>query len=517
MTPRPYQSECVAAIQEAFKAFVRVLVVLPTGAGKTIIFSFIAQLWAARGERVLILAHREELIDQAIAKLKAATGIVAEKEKAEFNASLSAQVVVASVQTMIRRLDKWPRDHFSLVICDEGHHSLSDSWQSVLRHFNAQVLGVTATPDRGDKRNLGQFFETVAYEVSLFDLIERGYLSRITLKSIPLRIDLSKVRSSAGDYDAADLGSALEPYLDEIAVAIREQAAFRRTLAFLPLIATSQKFVAACRAAGLAAEHVDGESPDRKELLAGFARWDFDVLSNAMLLTEGYDDPGIDCIVNLRPTRSRPLYAQICGRGTRLAPGKENLLLLDFLWAHQRHALIRPAHLIAKDDFEADQITELAELSGKALPGDVAAELPLDLRELATEAQSQREEALRKKLKEHENKAAKVLSAEEFALRHNSMDAAEYVETMAWEKLPATEKQLKYLRRAKIDLTTVRGKGHASKLLGLYFDKKQPVLASAAQQALLRRMGHPNPEAATDGEFRRFMGARSPKQNEMVF
>lgn len=524
MNLRPYQQDCVSATEKAFGEFNKVLDVLPTGAGKTIVFSHLADRRRQRGERTLILAHREELIEQAIAKLQAATGIRAEKEKAEFHASLESPVVVASIQTMIRRLHKWPKDHFGLLVADEAHHALSDSWQSVLNHFDAQVLGVTATPHRGDCRNLGHYFETIGYEIKLVTrpdeeqpgLINQGYLSPIVIKSIPLEIDLNQVRTVAGDFKDADLGSALEPYLNQIAVAIRDHATFRRTLAFLPLIATSHKFVEACRNAGLTAEHVDGESPDRKEKLERFAKFDFEVLSNAMLLTEGFDDPGIDCVCVLRPTRSQPLFAQAVGRGTRIAPGKENLLLLDFLWLHARHSIIRPAHLIARDDFEAEQITKLTQNSA-ALPAELCAELPLDLQELAGVATKQREEALRKKLEEQKNKKAKVISAEQFAMSHNSLETAEYTEAMPWESAPVTEKQAKWLKRAHIDISTVRSKGHASRLLSLYFDKKPLTLASTSQQSLMRRMGHPNPDSATAEEARRFFAnLRKPKQEEMA-
>jgi superfamily II DNA or RNA helicase len=515
MTPRPYQLEAVERTESAFREFDKVLGVLPTGGGKTCVFSWLASRRAVKGQRTLILAHRDELIDQAITKLHAATGIRAAKEKAEFIASQEATVVVASIQTMQRRLALWPADHFGLIVCDEAHHVLSNSWQSVLAHFKGQVLGVTATPDRGDKKNLGSYFQAVAFEVGLFDLIDQGHLSRVTLKSIPLQIDLSKVKSVGGDLDIVDLGTALEPYLDQIAECIRDNAQFRRTLAFLPLIATSQKFVKACRNVGLSAEHIDGESPDRRQKLQSFANWDFDVLSNAMLLTEGFDDPGIDCVIVLRPTRSRPLYAQMVGRGTRILEGKQNLLLLDFLWMHERHNIIRPAHLIAKSEEEAQQITEFAHAA--AMPADLAEQMPLDLQALAGDALKKREEALRKKLEAQKNKKAKTVSAEEFAMEHGSMEAAEYVETMAWESRPATEKQLKYLSRAKIDTATVRGKGHASRLLSLFFGAKPLTLASQAQRAKMRQLGHPNAEHATDDEARRFFAdLRKPKQEALA-
>lgn len=510
MILRPYQCDCLDATQVAFAECDRVLNVLPTGSGKTIIFSHLAAQRRSVGERTLILAHRDELIDQAVAKLEAATGIRAEKEKAEFSAALTSPVVVASVQTLLRRLEKWPKGHFGLVVCDEAHHALSESWQRVLSHFEAQVLGVTATPDRGDKKNLGQYFQTIGFEVSLFDLVAQGYLSPITMKSIPLTIDLSSVRSTAGDFNDADLGSALEPYLDQIAMSIKEVAGHRRTLAFLPLIATSRKFVAACKAAGISAQHVDGQSADRAECLDMFAAGYFDLLSNAMLLTEGYDvdsDPtgvGIDCIVVLRPTRSRPLYAQMVGRGTRTAVFKNNLLLLDFLWMHERHSIVRPANLIARDELEADLITKLA----LNPPATLSAELPLDLQELAGVAISQRETALRKRLKENASKKARTLSAEEFAMQHDSLAVAEYEPTMSWESEPVTEKQITYLKRAKLDLATVRGKGHASRLLSLYFGSKPIQAASSSQKRIMRLAGHVNWETATAGEARRFFAAR---------
>jgi superfamily II DNA or RNA helicase len=485
MNPRPYQSDCVNAINSAFKEVTKTLAVVPTGGGKTCIFSWLA---AANSGKTLILAHREELIDQAIKKLHAATGIKAEKEKAEAKASLDSQVVVGSIQTLTgdARLERWPANHFSLVIVDEAHHAVSGSYQKILKHFDgtAKVLGVTATPDRNDKKNLGSYFQSVAYEISLFDLINANYLSRIQVKSIPLAIDLNSVRSTMGDLNETDLGEALEPYLGEIAKSIAEHAAFRRVLAFLPLRATSRKFVAACEDAGLSAMHVDGESEDRAEILERFSRREFDVLSNAMLLTEGYDDPGIDCVVVLRPTRSRPLHCQMVGRGTRISPHKQNLLLLDFLWAHERHSLCRPAHLIASTDEEADAITELAqERSDAKAYGD-----ELDLGALAGDAVAKREEALRKRLAEAAKKKAKFISAEEFAMKHDSFETAEFEPTMEWEMRPPTDKQLIYIKRAGIDPASVRGSVHASKLLSLHFRDQGVKLASPSAAAKIRAM-----------------------------
>lgn len=500
MTPRQYQSDCIGSVESSFLEFRKLLAVLPTGAGKTIVFSFLAERRMKRGERTLILAHREELIDQAIAKLHSATGIIAQKEKAEHRASLNASVVVASVQTMIRRLEKWPSDHFGLVVCDEAHHSISDSWQTVLNHFDADVLGVTATPDRGDKRELGSFYEKIAFEISLIDLIKQGYLSPISFRSIPLRIDLNNVGMKAGDFDETELGAAIEPYFSQIVAHIKESAPGRKSLVFLPLIATSEKFVVECNKQGMRAIHVDGYCSDRRARLHRFSEGEFDLMSNAMLLTEGYDEPTIDCIVPLRPTRSRPLYCQQVGRGTRICPLKENLLVLDFLWMHSKHSLCRPAHLVAGSEDEAEIITEISEAGG----GD----RELDLMVASTDAQAAREEALRKKLKAQEDKKAKYISAEDFAMRHGSFETAEYQSVMSWEKNPISKNQKQYLKEAGINLDTVQGAGHATKLLTMYFANKPLQLASPRQRGIMKKAGHPNADNATKREAAQFFAQR---------
>lgn len=506
MTPRPYQSQAIEAVQKGFGEARRLLAVLPTGAGKTCIFSWLANLRQPR--RTLILAHREELIDQAITKLRTATGIEAEKEKAEHRASFSAPVVVASVQSMIRRLDVWPASHFSLVVADEAHHAISDGWQKVLQHFDADVLGVTASPDRADCRNLGSYFDLVAFEIGLFDLIRDGYLSPIAIKSVPIKIDLNAVRQTTGDFNESDLGATLDPYLDEIAAAIKEHASFRRCLAFLPLIATSEKFVGACQNVGLTACHISGVSENRKEILQRYHEGEFDVLSNAMLLTEGYDEPQVDCVIPLRPTRSRPLYSQMVGRGTRTHELKENLLLLDFLWMHQKLPLCRPAHLIAKNDEQADAITELTE----ATPGGGEA----DLRELNTEAQEKREAALRKKLEDNSKKKLQLVDAMEFCVMAAQPDLIDYEPVMPWEAAPLTPGQLNVLRRNGIDEASVKGRGHASKLIDLINQRSQRNLCTPKQARLLARLGVKNPARLTLDIAGKLLDQRIGRRKEMA-
>jgi superfamily II DNA or RNA helicase len=511
MQPRPYQTSFIEAVERGWPEFKKQLGVAPTGAGKTIIFSWLAKrLFDSTGKRTLILAHREELIDQAIAKLHAATGIIADKEKADFSARLSAPVVVASIQTMIRRLDKWPQDHFGLVVADEAHHVLAKSWRTVLDHFNGdtRTLGVTATPDRGDKKNLGEFFENIAHEIKLLDLIRQGFLCPITIRSIPLKIDLSAVSSIAGDLDAGEIGNVIEPFMSQIASAIKQTVGDRKTLCFLPLISTSKKFVDECRSAGINAEHVDGESDDRAEKLKRFANGDFQLLSNAMLLTEGYDCPDISCIVVLRPTRSRPLYAQMCGRGTRIAEGKDNLLLLDFLWMHERHDLVHPAHLIAPDEETAQEMTDIYQDAEPGGPED------FDLLQLSSDVAAKREEALRNKLAAMSKRKATFISAEEFALRYHQMEIAEFEPVMRWHSEQCTAKQVEWLEKAGVDPESVRGKGQASAILDVFFRERGKEPASDKQRWVMQRAGWRStdgargPFEATRNDAREFFAAR---------
>ena len=337
ITLRPYQAESIAAIEgEWAKGHRRTLLVLPTGCGKTIVFCKLTENRVRAGERVLILAHRGELLQQAADKLLKATGLRCAVEKAEESCLDSwYRVTVGSVQSLMRekRLNQFPPDYFGTIVIDEAHHVLSDGYQRVLEHFSsAQVLGVTATPDRGDMRNLGSVFESLAYEYTLPRAIREGYLSPIKAQTIPLDLDLRNVGVSGGDFKAGELGSALDPYLEQIAEEMAAVCMERKTVVFLPLIQTSRKFRDILNQRGFRAAEVNGESADRAEVLAAFDRGEYNVLCNSMLLTEGWDCPSVDCIVVLRPTKVRSLYCQMIGRGTRLHSGKEYLLVLDFLW-----------------------------------------------------------------------------------------------------------------------------------------------------------------------------------------
>ncbi len=211
---RPYQAEAKQAILAAWdEGYRKTLLVLPTGCGKTVVFSSVTENQVNKGHRVLIMAHRGELLDQAADKLKEASGLDSVLEKAE-STSLGSflPVTVGSVQSLAqeKRLARFPNNYFQDIIVDEAHHCLSDSYKRVLDHFpNANILGVTATPDRGDMKNLGEFFDSKAYEYSMTEAIREGYLCPIKAQMIPLELDIADVGISSGDFSAGEIGHAL--------------------------------------------------------------------------------------------------------------------------------------------------------------------------------------------------------------------------------------------------------------------------------------------------------------------
>lgn len=472
MELRPYQQEAKDAVFEQWDNGIRkTLLVLPTGCGKTIVFAKVTEDCVRKGGRVLILAHRGELLDQAADKLKKTTGLNSAIEKAESSCLGSwFRVVVGSVQTLMRekRLGQFPEDYFNTIIIDEAHHCISDSYQKVLKHFpEAHVLGVTATPDRGDMRNLGQYFESLAYEYTLPKAIKEGYLTPIKALTIPLEIDMSGISVQAGDFKASDIGTALDPYLEGIAQEMQKYCADKKTVVFLPLVKTSQKFRDILNNYGFQAAEVNGDSQDRAEILADFESGKYNVLCNSMLLTEGWDCPSVDCVVVLRPTKVRSLYCQMVGRGTRLSPGKEHLLLLDFLWHTERHELCHPASLICDNEEVAQKMTEnLKEAAG----------CPVDIEEAEKTASedvvAQREEALAKQLAEMKRRKKKLVDPLQFEMSIQAEDLSGYVPAFGWEMGPPSDKQKATLEKLGILPDQIENAGKAAKLL-VRLDKRR--------------------------------------------
>ena len=454
--------------------------------GKTIVFSALTQEQVKKDHRVLIMAHRGELLYQAADKLKMLTGLDAAFEQGE-NRSLGSffPVTVGSVQSLCqeKRLSMFPQDYFQDIIVDEAHHALSESYQRVLAHFpKANVLGVTATPDRGDKQTLGTFFDSQAYEYSMNRAIREGYLSPVKARMIPLQLDISKAGISGGDYSAADIGCALEPYLHQIAGEMARYCRGRKTVVFLPLIATSQKFCRMLNDVGLRAAEVNGMSDDRSKILAEFENGMYDVLCNSMLLTEGWDCPAVDCIVILRPTKVRSLYQQMVGRGMRLFPGKENLLLLDFLWLTERHDLCRPSALIAKD-------ANIAAMMDENLRNDEEVDILEAEEDAERDVLREREEALARELAAMRSKKKKLVDPIQYALSIAAEDLTSYAPTFPWEMGPPSEKQLSFLEKRGILPDTVGNAGLASLLIDRLKRRQEEGLATPKQIRCLERYG----------------------------
>lgn len=490
MELRPYQKEAKEAIRKQWDEGVkRTLLVLPTGTGKTIVFSKVSEECVSMGDRVLILAHRGELLTQAADKIAKSTGLFCATEKAEQSCLGSwFRIVVGSVQTMMRekRLAQFPQDYFDTIIIDEAHHCISDSYQKVLEHFpDAKVLGVTATPDRGDMKNLGQVFESLAYEYTLPKAIREGYLCPIKAQTIPLTLDLSAVSMQAGDFKAGEIATALDPYLESIAEEMERICLERKTVVFLPLVKTSQKFCEILNQHGFHAAEVNGESKDREQVLRDFDRGRYNVLCNSMLLTEGWDSPAVDCVIVLRPTKVRSLYAQMVGRGTRLSPetGKTELLLLDFLWHTERHELCHPAHLICESDEVAKKMTENIEKAG----------CPVDIEEAEKTASedvvAQREEALAKQLQEMKKRKRKLVDPLQFEMSIQAEDLAGYVPAFGWEMAPPSESQKSTLEKLGILPDEIDNAGKASKLLERLSMRRNEGLTTPKQIRFLEGKG----------------------------
>ncbi len=486
---RPYQVEAVESVFGAWRQGQKTaLLVMPTGTGKTVVFAQIAARCVNDGERVLILAHREELLKQARDKIRMLTGLECSLEKAEESCiGRPEKIVAGSVQTLCResRLARFTPDFFDVVIVDEAHHILSDSYKCIIEYFSAaRVLGVTATPDRGDKKNLGQFFpDGVTFEYSLSTAIREGYLCNIKAQVIPLNLSIENVGIAAGDYKVNEVGDALGPYLGPIAEEMRRYATGRRTVVFLPLVATSQRFCELLRGQGFNAAEVNGNSDNRREVLEDFAAGRYDILCNSMLLTEGWDCPAVDCIVVLRPTKVRSLYCQMVGRGTRPSPGKSELLLLDFLWHTGRHDLCRPAHIIAPKAEIADAMTNIIKASPR----------PIDIEDAEKQAKQSaieaREKALADALRAQRKKTARLVDPLQYAFSIAAEDLVDYEPTFPWEMEPPTQNQLETLERNGINAEMAECKGKAAKILDRVIARNKEGLSSPRQIRLLERYG----------------------------
>lgn len=367
---RDYQSAAIDATRQAWARGVkRPAVVLPTGAGKTVVFAHMAAIMHPRGVRTLVLAHRDELIEQAANKLRAVAptlrvGIV----KGTRREIRGRDVIVASVQSLARevRRQELAAAGIRLVIIDEAHHAVANTYMNVLRDLGcfeadplrgAYALGVSATLGRSDRVALDQVWQEVVYKRDVIEMIRDGYL--VNAKGIRVRVDgldLAAVKRRHGDYADGALAQAMEDALAPAAIARAyvEHAKDRQGIVFWPTVQMAYEGADAFAAEGISGAGIDGAMAvtDRRKVLADFARGDVQTVHNCMVLTEGFDAPWCSAVVIARPTSSAPLYVQMAGRGLRPHPGKTDALILDVVGVTGKHRLASVVDLAGADRVE---------------------------------------------------------------------------------------------------------------------------------------------------------------------
>ena len=335
---RPYQVEALQAVSDYLaKGISKQLVVLPTGAGKTVVFSHLPQT-IGDALPMLVLAHRGELLVQAKEKiLWSNPELDIQTEKAEHTAEL-CDVVVASVQTLGRldsdRINKYPKDYFKTIIVDEAHHAAASTYRKILDYFTPNLLlGVTATPQRSDSVRLNDVFQEIVYYKNILDLIQEGYLCRLVGYRVNTETDISEVETSHGDFLASQLEDTINtPYRNNLVVkSYLEIAKDKKALVFAAGVQHARDLAESFAKTGTSVRVILGDTSDeeRSQVFADFKNGIVKVVVNVGVLTEGFDEPSVEAIMLARPTRSSLLYTQIVGRGTRLFEGKDNCIIID--------------------------------------------------------------------------------------------------------------------------------------------------------------------------------------------
>jgi superfamily II DNA or RNA helicase len=520
---RPYQSACVDSIFTQLQEKNSTLAVLPTGCGKTVIFSEVCRRWDS--SRVLVVAHREELIVQAADKIEAVVGVRPEVEMGEYWASRETlidkpHVVVTSVQTMSRasRQKGFDKDEFGLIIIDEAHHAPASSYRKVIDAFSpVKVLGVTATPDRTDEAALGQVFESVAYEYGVLDAINDGWLVPIEQEMIEVDgLDFSQIKTTAGDLNQGQLEEVMmeEDAIHRVAAPTIECAGDRPTLIFTVSVAHAHALANILKDRyGKTAASLDGTSdPEtRRDVIQKFKSGNIQYLCNCGLFLEGFDAPNTAVVVMARPTKSRALYAQMLGRGTRPLPGvvdgwdtagerqlmieqsdKPSMLVLDFVGNSGRHKLISAADILGGN--YSDEVIEKAKDEAKKSGGK---------RKNVLEQLADAEELLEE---ERRRERAKIKAKAEFKRQKvNPFDVLDFVperEPGYFVGRPMTEGQRGYLERLGFGQADLRGVGfvQATAIIDKAIKRKQAGLCSIKQAKVLKRFGEPTEVTFADAK-----------------
>ena len=326
MQLRPYQQQLINDIRLQYQlGHKSVLAVLPTGGGKTVCFSYIAEQASRKGNRVLVLVHRQELLDQASRAMPVPHGLI----QAGKAMDLSHSVQVASVQTVARRLHLLPRDFFQLLVVDEAHHTTAGTWAKVIEHFSqAKLLGVTATPIRGDGRGLGEHYQAMVEGPTAQQLTDEGYLAGAKVLAPP-GFDSAGLRKRMGDFDTKEAEQRVGTIMGDCLGHYRKHLSGQTAIAFCCSVAHAEAVAGLFQSAGIAAASIDGtmDTANRRRLLADLAIGRLKVLTSCALIGEGVDVPSVGGCILLRPTASVGLHLQMIGRCLRPQPGKRAVVL----------------------------------------------------------------------------------------------------------------------------------------------------------------------------------------------
>lgn len=518
-----FQQRAYDATLSAFGDHKTLLGVLATGGGKTLIFCHVAKRFTERG-RVLILAHRNELIEQAASKVRHIMCLDPEIEKADsyakesslFNGSFrKTPVIVSSVQTQIshtrkgpRRMERFNPGEFSLVICDEAHHAASDSWRAVIGHYRkndeCRVLGVTATPDRADKKALGSLFDHVAFEFGIAELRDQGYLVPLRCQFVEIEsLDLSRCKTTAGDLNQKDMAAAIgasDETLLGFAAGIVQHTGDRRTLVFADSVANATRLT----------QHLNAKEPNSTQLVVGatpeeersaiirdYRDGAFPRLVGVGVPTEGFDVPEIACVAMCRPTKSRALFAQMCGRGTRpvvdglyamedqaervaaiAASGKADCVILDFVGNAGKHKLVHAGSVLGGSYTEKEIALAEERIRKSGKPADVEAELDKARQELAS-----------RKAREGSGVVAKAKTRTTAIDLFDECDIAPVVERGFANAPRASEKQVACLERWGISVPETMTKRQASAIIGFWVERIKSGLCTHKQWRRLKQFG----------------------------
>ncbi len=518
---RHYQEECVKAIQAELAAGKSTLVVAATGTGKTCIFAEVIRQWPGR---VLVLAHRSELIWQSRDKIAAALGTddgiaieMAEHRGMSATRWGDIDVMIASVATLRQqnRLGDFERDDFDLIITDEGHHSVAQGYRRIYEYFtDAKLLGVTATPDRADEAALGAIYDTVAHQFDILEAIESGWLVPIDQRLITIDgLDFSRCRTTAGDLNGGDLERIMldEENMQGVASAVMQECGGDKTLIFTASVAqASQLNDILNRHRPGCADWVHGKTPkdDRKRCNQRYRDGDFQFLVNCGIYLEGFDEPKIQTVVMARPTKSRPLAAQMIGRGSRVWPGvldhlndatpderkqaikhspKPQLRVLDFVGNSGRHKLITTADVLGGE--YPDEIVEMAKekaMAGSVNVSEALAESEREHKEQQADRKRQAQLEIFKNLRAQASYRAEKVDP--FAHAVDVLDIDTRREP-GWHKgRRPSDKQRAFLKKAGVEANGLSF-FQASTLIGKLIERRGENKASYKQAALLAKFG----------------------------